>query len=92
MRALLCATLLGTAVAGPAMAQSYVIHQPGQAPTYVDHSPTGGYTLTTPGEPTQYLNENHDGSYTLQNPSDPDSAPTYIEPQNRPSSYGNDGR
>jgi hypothetical protein len=89
MRSLLIAVAVSAAMVGSAMAQnSFVIQQPGQPPTYVDHSPMGGYTIKTPGEPTQYLNENHDGSYTLQDPSDPDSAPTYIEPQNRPSSYG----
>lgn len=89
MRSLIMAITFFMAMVGSAIAQnSFVVQQPGQSPTYVDRSPTGGYTIKTPGEPTQYLNENHDGSYTLQNPSDPNSAPIYIDRQDRPSSYG----
>ena len=89
MRILLCTVVASAVMAGSAIAQnSFVIQQPGQPPTYVDRSPTGGYTIKTPGESTQYLDRTHDGSYKLQNPGDPNSTPIYIDRQDRRSSYG----
>jgi hypothetical protein len=78
------------AIPGPLAAQTggYIIQQPGQAPMYMDRSPSGGYTFQTPGQAPMYMDRNRGGSYTLQNPSNPYAPPTYVDPQgSRPSRY-----